>query len=514
MKLVRSILIINFYTILSRIFGYARSLLMAHYLGTGFLADALTIAIKIPSFLRRIFAEGAMNTAFVPVFSKLLVNKREARDYATHVFSFMFFVLCIIILVAEGAMPYFIKVCVPGFSNSDRLTYLIDFTRITFPFILLISLTSLYGGILNSFDRFVASSASPLFGNIAIIGLTVALIPITQTPGHAMAWGILLSGFVQLICVAVPSIRMGMGLSLKIPRMTPHVKRFFLLMAPAAAGAGAVQINILVDMMMASYLPTGGISILNYADRLVQLPLSLLGTAVGIALLPLMSRQFRANKITEALDSQSLALEYSLLFTMPAMLGLMLYAQPIVKVLYESGHFDHKATLETGKTIIMLIMGLPAFILIKVFTSSFFAREDSRTPIATAVVCIGVNIILNWILIKSMAHCGLALSTTLSAWLNAAILGTLLYRQHLLVINTRMKRFLPRLFLATLMSGFLLKLNDSWLLPLFYRTKWIQLGAFFILIFGGIGIFFALCFITKTISYKDFKHQLGAVQPT
>lgn len=516
MKLVRSILVINFYTILSRIVGYFRTVLMAAYLGTGPLADALSIAIKIPSLLRRIFAEGAMNAAFVPIFSRLLVSggKEDARTYAEQILAMMIVVLLLIVGVVEFLMPLVIKVCVPGFSYTpERFGYLVDFTRITFPFILLISLTSLYSGVLNSLDRFVASSASPMFGNMAIIGFTVFLVPFTSTAGHAMAWGILMSGFVQLAWVVIPAYKAGMRLNLRWPKITPGVKRFFVLLAPAAAGAGVVQINILIDMIMASYLPMGGVSILNYADRLVQLPLSMLGTAVGIALLPVMSRQFRANKMAEALTSQNLALEYSLLLTLPAMLGLILYGEPLVKVLYQAGQFNHSAVVETARTIFMLTLGLPAYILIKIFTSSFFAREDSKTPIAVAVFCVGINIVLNLMLIKSMAHCGLALSTAISGWVNVIILGVLLYRQNLLTFTPRLQRFFLRAVMAVLLAAGMMKGLDPWLLPLFDGTKAQQVGALSLLIIGGIGLFFMLCLLTRAINYKDFKYQLQAVQP-
>lgn len=511
MKLIRSILVINFYTVLSRIFGYFRTVLMAAYMGTGPMADALSIAIKIPSLLRRIFAEGAMNAAFVPTFSRLLAAEGplEARRYAEQILSVLSVILLAIVLMAELAMPYLVTLCVPGFSSTpERFQYVLDFSRITFPFIFLISLTALYSGILNSFDRFVASSASPLFGNIAIIGATLLLIPYTPTAGHAMAWGVLFSGFIQVVWVLVPAWKSGMRLGFRVPKITPTVKRFFILVAPAAAGAGVVQINILVDMLMASFLPMGGVSILNYADRLVQLPLSMLGTAVGTALLPVMSRQFRLHQTLDALKSQNLALEYSLLLTVPAFIGLVFYAEPVVKVLYEAGHFDRTATIETAKTILMLTLGLPAYILIKIFTSSFFAREDTRTPIATAVLCVGLNVILNLILIKPMAHCGLALSTSISAWVNAVILGTLLYRQNLLFLGDRLRRFLPRLGMTTLGAILALKACDPILMPYFDGSKGQRLGALFFLIFGGIGFFILIALLTKTIDYKDFKYQL------
>lgn len=504
MKLVKSILIINFYTILSRIFGYLRTVVMANYLGTGPMADALSIAIKIPSLLRRILAEGAMNAAFVPTFSGLLTEKgpKAAQGYAREIYSLLLVILLVLTGVVEIFIEPILSIAVPGFAKDPlRMGYLVDYTRIVFPFILFISLAALYSGILSSFDRFAALSASPLFGNMAIILGTFGFLSVTSTPGHAMAWAILISGVVQLLCVSIPARRMNVRLKIQRPTWSPAIKKFFLLLAPTAAGAGVVQVNILIDMAMASYLPTGGVSILNYADRLVQLPLSMLGTAIGMALLPLMSRQFKKNELSEALESQNLSIEYALLFLVPAMLGLLFYAEPIVKVLYESGKFNAQASEQTAYTAMILTMGLPAYVLIKVFTTSFFARHDTKTPVQIALFSVLINVGLNVLLIRPLAHLGLALATAFSAWVNVSLLILMLYRQNLLRPSDRLKRFFPRMLVASALALGGMKLLDPLVLPHMHQSKLVAGVALAGLVFMGIGLFFLACLLTGAVHF-------------
>ncbi|MBA4749570.1 MAG: murein biosynthesis integral membrane protein MurJ [Alphaproteobacteria bacterium] len=511
MKLLRSIVTVGIYTMGSRIVGFLRTTLMANFLGAGPMADAAAIAVKIPSLLRRVFAEGAMNAAFVPTFSALLATKGkdEARTYAEEILSILVLILSLIVILAELFMPAFLNLFLPGFRETpERLEYTILFTRLTFPFILLISLTALYGGVLNSLEKFAAVAASPMMGNIAILIVAFILLPLSPTAGHAFSYGILACGVVQWFWVLVPTHKEGMILRLRRPKLTPGVKRFFLLVGPAAAGSGVVQINIFLDMFIASYLPTGGISFLNYAERLNQLPLSMLGTAVGTALLPLLSKQWRLGQNKDAMESQNLALEYAVLFSAPALIALMIFAEPLVKVLYEHGKFTLHDTRETAYTLMALVSGLPAYIMVKIFSTSFFAREDTRTPVYIAVGAVVVNLVLNLLLIKPLAHVGLALSTSIAAWLNAFTLAVMLKRQGLMSMTPRFKAFLPRAALTVILTT-----AAFWsALPLVHRLvnagKLSQIVTMTGMVAAGIIVFVGCAVITRALDTSDLRRQL------
>lgn len=512
MKLIRSIATVGFYTLGSRFFGFIRTTLLAGLLGTGVVADAAALAIKIPSLLRRLFAEGAMNAAFVPTFSKYLTSEGpdSARSYAEEILSLLVFSLSLLVGLGELFMSHLVPLFLPGFSQDpERLSYVIDFTRITFPFILFISLTALYSGVLNSLEKFSAVAASPMVGNIVLILVAFALIEVTPTAGHAFSYGAIACGIIQWVWVWVPSYREGMHLKIRWPTLSPRVKRFFILMGPAAAGSGVVQINIFLDMIIASYLPAGGISFLNYAERLNQLPLSMLGTAVGTALLPLLSKQLKRGEHDAALESQNLALEYAVLFTTPALLGLLLLGSPIVKVLYEHGAFSASDTLETTKTLMALASGLPAYIMIKIFSTSFFAQEDTKTPVLVALASVGANLGLNLLLIKPLAHVGLGIATSLAAWMNAFLLGYLLRKRALFRLNKRLRQFLPRALMSTLLTGVVFWGGAPFLADLAAMGKASQILALVLGLAGGISVFVGFSLLTGALDLADLRFQMG-----
>ena len=517
MKLLGSILTVGIYTMGSRIVGFLRTTLMANFLGTGAMADAAAIAVKIPSLLRRVFAEGAMNAAFVPTFSRLLAaqGKEEARTYAEEILSMLVLIISVGIMFAEFFMPSIVSFFLPGFkATPDRLEYTIIFTRITFPFILLISLTALYGGVLNSLEKFAAVAASPMMGNIAILVVAFGLLPITESAGHTFCLGILACGLVQWFWVLVPTHKEGMILKLRRPKLTPAVRKFFLLVGPAAAGSGVVQINIFLDMFIASYLPTGGISFLNYAERLNQLPLSMLGTAVGTALLPLLSKQWRLGQHKDAMESQNLALEYAVLFSTPALIALFIFASPLVKVLYEHGQFTPEDTRQTALTLMALVSGLPAYIMVKIFSTSFFAREDTKTPVLVAVGAVVLNLILNLLLIGSLQHVGLALATSIAAWVNALTLGIILWRQNLLTMTARFKAFLPRAIASSALTAVLFWTSTPFINSLIQKGKMAQILTMSFIVVVGIGVFVGFSMLTKALNTKDLARQLRTQTPS
>ncbi|MFN7662918.1 MAG: murein biosynthesis integral membrane protein MurJ [Alphaproteobacteria bacterium] len=502
MKLIKSFLSVSGFTILSRITGFVRETLQAHYIGVNIVSDALGIAIKIPSLFRRIFAEGAFNVSFVPMFSSILAKdgKSAALNFAQHIFSFLGITLAALILVIEFFLPDLIPLFFRGLVNTpDRLALTISFSQITFPFLFFISLTAFFSGILNSFERFVAAAASPAAGNIFIIGALLYLSPTLHSPGYALAWGILGCGVIQFLWVFIPCHLSKISVFPAKPKLTPQVRQFFKTLVPAALGSSVVQINLFLDIMIASYLKVGGISYMSYADRLAQLPLSVIGIALSTVLLPTLSKYIRTQNWENAKTLQTLALESALTLSIPATLSLMLFAPFLVKNLYAHGAFSQSDILPTASTLTALASGLPAYILIKLFSTCFFSSGDTRTPMIVGAIGVGLNVTLNLLLITPYEYVGLAFSTSLSAWVQTGLLIYFLRKKKLFFFNASFctyiqKLSLPVAVLLIYIMGLCPYLN-TWLQKI-TSSSWILLPAilgpgigFYLLSAAWVGIF-------------------------
>ena len=453
MSLVRAFATVSGLTLVSRLLGYGRDVLIAAALGAGVTSDAFFVAFKLPNFFRRLFAEGAFAAAFVPVFARSLEGqgREEARRLADETLAVLAAVLLVLVLAVEIAMPLLITLMAPGFTEDPgKFALTVELTRITFPYLLLISLTALFGGMLTSSGRFAAFAGAPILLNIALIAAAlVARASPEIGAGHALAWGVSLGGVAQLLLLVVALRRAGMMPRLRLPRLTPGVKKILVLFGPAAFGAGIVQINLLVDQFIASFLPTGAISYLYYADRINQLPLGVIGIAVGTALLPLLSRQIEAGDDSGANDSQSRAVELVMVFCLPSAAALTVIARPIIAVLFERGAFDAATTDASAAALVAFAVGLPAYVLIKVFAPGFFARQDTSTPVRIAVVGLVTNIVLNLVFIWYLAHVGIALATALAAWVNGGLLCWVLMRRGHFQPDDRLKQRLPRILIAS-----------------------------------------------------------------
>lgn len=508
MNLVRSITTVGGYTIGSRLFGFVREVLTASLLGAGAAADALVVAIKLPSIFRRLFAEGAFNASFVPLFAGLLATqgKEEAKSFAEQILTIWVGILFLLILGIELFLPVLMPFLVPGFTSTpERLFYAIEFSRITFPFIFFISLTALYSGILNSIDKFAIVASSPMAGNMIIIAVVLGFYDKFFSPGYAFAWGVMACGILQWLWVWVPSLKQGVGLRFVWPRFNGNVARFFKILAPAAFGSGVVQINLFVGAFIASWLPTGAISYLSYADRLNQLPLSVIGVAVSTALLPILSRHIRAEAWDKAHHTQNQAIEFSMFLTLPATLALIFLAEPFVMMVFERGAFTEHDTNATALTLQALALGLPAYVLIKVFSSSFFARQDTLTPVYTASAGIGVDIVLSLALMGSFHQIGIAFATASAAWINALWLGYLLWKQGYLIFEERLKKFVSRMLLACGGTIILLKGLQFFIQPLLLQGEFVRALSIAGLISFGIIGFLVLSHIIGALKFNDLK---------
>jgi putative peptidoglycan lipid II flippase len=420
MKLARAMVTVAGLTGMSRIFGFVRDVLTAAVLGAGPIADAFFVALKLPNFFRRVTAEGAFSVAFVPLYSEAVEKDgREAADaFAGNAFMVMLSILSVVVLLALAGMPYIIAMIAPGFSgDSVRFDAAVELSRVTFPYLLLMSLTALLGGVLNALDRFAPFAFAPVLFNVCSIA-ALLLAGQFESAGHALSYGVLLAGVAQLVWLIVAARRAGVRLRLKLPRINADIKKVFALMGPGVIGAGVMHINLFADMVIASFLGEGSISYLYYADRLNQLPLGVVGIAVGTALLPMLSKAVAGADKDKAADLFNRAMEYCFLLALPAALALGVFAELIIGVLFERGAFDAAVTSVTAGVLTAYALGLPAYIAIKVFSTVHWAHKDTKTPVKIAVVATLVNIALSLVLIRYIGVAGIALATGVTGWLS------------------------------------------------------------------------------------------------
>lgn len=514
MNLLRSATTVGGYTMMSRVLGFVRELLIAALLGTGPVADAFYAAFRFPNLFRRLFAEGAFNSAFVPLFAKELEGggKAQAQAFASQVLSFLVVTLLTLTALAEIFMPFLVEwIIAPGFvEDPEKFDLTVLLTRVMFPYLLCMSLVAMLSGILNSFGRFAAAAFAPVILNLVLISTLAGawlfgLMGQTQV-GTLMSWGVCVSGALQLVLLCVAVERTDFSLSFARPRLTPNVKRLLILAVPAAMAGGITQINLLIGQIIASQ-KAGAIATLQYADRIYQLPLGVVGIAIGVALLPDVSRRLRAADMEGVHNSQNRALEFSMLLTVPAAVGLMALPIPVVQVLFERGQFTSADTAATASALIAFAVGLPAFVMIKVFSPGFFAREDTRTPMIFAAVSVVVNVVGSLLLFPMYAQTGIALATTAAGWVNAILLGgTLAYNGHYLP-DRRLARKLPWILLAAMAMGAVLLGSMHWAIQLFQSDLniIIRLAVLFGLIGLGASVYFVICHISGAARLSELK---------
>ena len=433
MSLGRAVATVGGFTLLSRIVGFIRDIVLSAVLGSGAVADAFFVAFKLPNFFRRLFAEGAFSAAFVPLFSRELQGhgRDQALAFARQAHAGLLLVLVPFSLLLMLGMPLVVGLLAPGMRDEPTFVMAVAFGRITFPYLLFISLASLYGGVLNSIDRFAHVAATPILLNLALIGAVLGLTPLLPNSGYAASIGVAIAGLLQWLWLLIACARDGVSMKLVRPRLTERVKRLVRLATPVAIGGGVQSISSILDVVWASLLPVGTISAIYYADRIAQLPLGVVGIAIGTALLPLLARQLRAGQAQSAMANQNRAIEFGLMLSLPAALALWLLADPLIRTLFERGRFGPDDTLRTASALAAYAVGLPAFVLVKALTPGFFAREDTRTPLYIATTSIVVNIVLNIVFLygTTLAQVGIALASSLSGWLNAIMLAIVLRRR-------------------------------------------------------------------------------------
>jgi putative peptidoglycan lipid II flippase len=432
MNLLRALATVSSMTLLSRILGFVRDTVIARVFGAGLATDAFFVAFKIPNFLRRLFAEGAFSQAFVPIMGEYK-NRRggdELRDLLDYVSGMLALALFVVTMLGVLAAPWIIYVSAPGFvKDPAKFDLTVDLLRITFPYILFISLTGLAGGILNTFGRFAVPAFTPVLLNLSFIGFTLWLTPYFDPPAKALAWAVFAGGVAQLVFQAPFLLRLRVMPRFKLNFQHEGMRRVLRQMGPALFGVSVGQISLLLNVIFASFLLTGSVSWLYYADRLMEFPAGLLGVALGTILLPSLSRHYANKSPVEYSALLDWGLRLTFLLTVPAAVGLAMLAMPLIVTLFMYGAFSITDVHATRAALLAYSIGLLGLILVKVLAPAFYARQNIRTPVKVAVATLMITQVMNLLFIGPLAHAGLALATGLGACLNAGILYYLLRKQ-------------------------------------------------------------------------------------
>jgi len=440
------------YTLLSRLTGFARDVMLAAILGAGPIADAFFVAFRLPNHFRAIFAEGAFNAAFVPAYAHVSGAKGEtaAKLFSSHIFTLLFVSQLVLLALALVFMPQAMTVLAPGFTHDPAQRSLaIELTRITFPYLLLMTLVTLYGGMLNVMHRFAGAAAASIFLNLAMM-MTLALAAFFPTAGHAAAWGLLISGFLQYFLLAGDLSRHG-GLPRFAPlRLDEDVRDFFRALGPATLGSMGTQLALFADTIIATFLPAGALSALYYADRLNQLPIGVIGIAVGTVLLPEMSKHLTANDHVAAARAQHRAFDFTLLLSIPFVAGFLTVPDVIVRTMFAHGAFTRADAGIAALTLSAYAIGLIPFILIRSAVAAFYARKDTATPVKAALIGIAVNLVLKIALMGPLAQVGLALGTAVGAWVNLLLVMGFAVRANHLMIDREMRMSFLKFAVAAL----------------------------------------------------------------
>jgi putative peptidoglycan lipid II flippase len=469
-NLVKSSMAFSVMTFLSRILGFIRDMVAAAVFGASPGYDAFVLSFRIPNLMRRLFAEGAFSQAFVPVLSEYQTQKSpdEVKTFVNHICGNLAMILAIVTIIGMIAAPLFIYLFAPGFDpNGPRHELATAMLRLTFPYIFFISLTAMCGGLLNTYGKFAVPAFTPVLLNISMIMASCFLAPYMQQPEMALAWGVLLAGILQLAFQVPFLLKMGIMPRPNINWRDPAVRRVLILMPPAIFGAAISQITLLVDSLFASFLVSGSISWLYYADRLMEFPLGIIGVGLATVILPSLSRHYSKGAQHEFDTTLDWGVRCTIIIGIPAMLGLFVLAGPLVATLFKSGKFTDHDVLMTQQCLMAYALAVIGIMLAKIFSSAFYATRNIKTPVKISVFILGVNVLLNALLITKFAHVGLAMATSLTSLINAALLYNKWRRMHKFKFQPGWNIFLARVFLAsTLLTVFLWLLTpgvDTWI---------------------------------------------------
>lgn len=487
-RLVKGFVTVGGWTLMSRVLGFVRDALIAAFFGAGPVAEAFAVAFSLPNMFRRFFAEGTLNVAFVPMFSKKVEAGGDAKRFAEDTLSVLATALIALTLLATLFMPALVTIMAAGLIGDERFDLAVGFGRIAFPYVLFISLGALFSGILNATGRFAAAAAAPVLLNVvlsvAMIGAAKLGLPVER----ALIWAVPLAGIAQLAVVWIAAAKAGFNLRPHLPRLTPEIKSLLILAGPAALAGGVVQINLLVGRQVASFSQEGALQYLNLADRLYQLPLGVVAIAIGIVLLPDLSRRLQAGDGQGARDAYNRACEFALLLTVPAAVALVVIPEQLISFLFQRGAFTPEDTQKTALAVMIYGLGLPAFVMQKVLQPLYFAREDTKTPFRFAIYAMIINALVAVGLSFFIGYLAAAVATTVAAWGMVALLwfGKKAMGEDVRT-DARLLRRAPRILIAALLMGALLWGSESALSPVFALSR--GLGTLLLVAIGIVGYF-------------------------
>ncbi len=506
MNLIASTSTFGFFTLISRILGYVRDILIAIFLGTSLLADAFFVAFRLPNTFRRLFAEGTFNAAFIPSYAGALTkNKKKADDFAKNVFNLLFIILLILVLVAEIFMPQLIFLIAPGFyKDPEKLELAINLSRITFPFLFFISLASFFGAILNSYNKFAAAAAAPIILNVILIGSLFFSKWVNLSDVLVLSYAVSLAGFLQLI-VLIFFVRKNFKpiLSIKI-KIDKQVKFFFRKLLPSIFSSGVTQINILVGTIIASF-QAGAVSYLYYADRVYQINLAVAGIAVGTVMLPELSKHVKNNNFKKITSLQNRALELCLFLSVPAATALVLASEQIITSLFGYGSFDNESVTNTAMALTFFAFGVPAFSILKIFSNYFFARNDTKTPFYLSVASVILNILISVSFFNKLGFIIIPIATSISSWINVFFHFYFIKKRNLYFFDKIFINKFPRMILSVVVMGTILYLLLGFFSDKFeYNESWKFIYLFTIVIISLFS-YFLISNFSGAFKFKDIK---------
>src|SRR5882757_1287483 len=463
------------YTLLSRLTGFARDIMLAAILGAGPMADAFFVALRLPNHFRAIFAEGAFNAAFVPAYAHVHGERGEAsaKLFADRIFTLLFFSQLVLLAVAWLFMPQAMSLLAPGFTeDAEQRHQAIELTRITFPYLLLITLVTLYGGMLNVMHRFASAAAAPIFLNLSMM-MTLALAAFFPSAGHAAAWGVLIAGILEFLLLAGDAAKNGILPKFASLKLDDDVRAFFRALGPATIGSMGTQVALFADTIIATFLPAGALSALYYADRLNQLPIGVIGIAIGTVLLPEMSRRLTAEDHAGAAKSQRRAFDFTLLFSIPFVAAFLTVPDVIMRAMFARGAFSKTDAAAAGATLAAYAVGLIPFVMIRSSVATFYARKDTATPVKAALTGVAVNVALKVALVGALAQIGLALATAIGAWINLLLVLGFAVRKGFLELDRDWLKSLAKFAVSGIVLAAAL-----WLTAQFANVYFAQMSAF------------------------------------
>ena len=506
MNLVKSTGTFGFYTIISRLLGYLRDVLIAIFLGTSFLADAFFVAFRIPNTFRRLFAEGTFNAAFVPSYtSELVKSKSKSKIFANEIFNLLFLGLFFLVLIIEFFMPAFVSLIAPGFvKNTEKIELVINLTRITFPFLIFVSLSSFFAAILNSHNKFAVASAAPIILNLVLIGILFFGNYLNDALIYYLSYGVSIAGLLQLIFL-YKFVKKFYVIKFNFKfKINNKVKFFFKKLLPSIFSSGVTQINILVGTIIASF-QASAVSYLYYADRIYQINLAIAGIAIGVVILPQLSKHIYLKRKNKILQIQNKALELSMFLSLPASVALSIGSEEIISALFGYGSFTEEAVTNSAKALYYFGLGLPAFALIKVFSTFFFANHDTKTPFYISLISVILNILISIYYFKSIGFIIIPIATTISSWFNSILLFIFLKNKDLFQFNKIFFiRFTKIIFVSMMMGIFfryLILIFENQLVYDYY------LKSFYLIlsVFLGLIFYLIMSLFIKAFKYEDIK---------